>query len=112
MSRTEKPAAPLEEMQPGDGEGALARNLEWTVLILPEDCHSIFVCMDGDLFDERIKNGIIPLLDDRKSDVASMPCFIGYAPVSSLTDPDILAGLRAAKPDAACPSDRLCQSHA
>ena len=74
------------------------RNLCWMVLAIPENCHNIFVCMDGELFDERVKNGIIPLHDERKEDFkAGVPCFIGYAPTADLNDLEALTGLRPMK---------------
>lgn len=81
-------------------------NPNWVVLAIPEDCHSIFVCMDGGLFDERIKNGLMPLHDDRNRErETSVPCFIGYAPTSDLKCLDTLAGLRPAKQDEARPTE-------
>ena len=51
-----------------------------------------------ELFDERVKNGIIPLHDERKEDFkANVPCFIGYAPAADLNDLEALAGLRPIK---------------
>lgn len=73
------------------------RNLNWVALSIPEDCNSIFVCTDADLFDERVKHGIVPLHDDRNRKENAVPCFIGYAPGSNLKHLDTLAGFPAAK---------------
>ena len=62
------------------------RNLNWLLLAIPEDCKSIVVCVDGELFDQRVQNGIIPLHDDRSmTPDKSVPCFIGYHPADSQT---------------------------
>ena len=55
-----KGAAPAPEMQE-------QRNMNWAIHILPEDCRSLFVCMDGEIFDKWVKNGAIPLHDGRAS---------------------------------------------
>lgn len=68
-------------------------NPNWILLSIPENCHSIFVCMDKDIFDEKIKHGMISLHDDRNhAKEMSIPCFIGYVPTSDLTHLDTLAG--------------------
>ena len=61
------PAAPVDK-----------RDANWAALLIPEDCHGIFVCMDGELFDERVKNGMISLHDARHD--VSVPCFIAASP--------------------------------
>ena len=78
-------------------EGTVAQgnqNKNWSIHILPKDCRSLFVCMDTEIFDRWVKNGVIPLHDDRDSFSSyPLPCFIGYA---ATTDPkalDILAGI-------------------
>lgn len=74
------------------------RNMNWIVLAIPDDCKSIFVCSDERVFDERIKNGLTPLHDDRnRTEGTSVPCFIGYAATSDQTDLDKLAGLQTAR---------------
>lgn len=74
------------------------RNLNWAALAIPEDCRSIFLCMDGDLFDERRKQGMVSLYDDREqSEKTAIPCFLGYMPTADLTHLDTLAGLPSAK---------------
>lgn len=83
------------------------RNINWAVQVLPENCRSLFVCMDGEIFDRWVKNGVVPSLDDRdRKSSASIPCFIGYAATSDPKVLDILAGVREAKPDEAQPVDR------
>lgn len=73
-------------------------NKNWVVLAIPEDCKSIFVCTDEGLFDERIKNGLTPLHDDRdRAEETSVPCFIGYAATTDQTGLDKLAGLSTTK---------------
>ena len=59
---------------------AAERNTNWAALLLPEGCHSIFVCMDGELFDTGVESGMVPLHDGRRD--ASVPCFIAGSPVS------------------------------
>lgn len=88
-----KDAAPA----PGTQE---QRNLNWTVYVLPKDCRSLFVCMNGEIFDRWVKNGVIPLHDDRDGrSSAPLPCFIGYAATTDPKHLDILAGVRGAKSD-------------
>lgn len=82
------------------------RNLNWVVLSIPENCKSILVCTDGELFNERVKHGVIPLLDDRNEPSEKrVPCFIGYVPTSDQKHLDILAGLHEAKQDEAQTAD-------
>lgn len=84
-------------------------NLNWIVLSMPEDCHSIFVCVNKELFDERIRNGLKPLHDDRdRASGTSVPCFIGYAATEGPTDLDTLAGFPKAKQEEAPKAD--CRS--
>lgn len=74
------------------------RNLNWAVLAIPEDCHNIFICMDEKLFDEKTKNGMIPLHDDRNyGGQVSIPYFVGYVPTSNQTDLDKLVEIHQAK---------------
>lgn len=81
-------------------------NKNWVVLAIPKDCKSIFVCSDEALFDERIKNGLTPLHDDRnRAKETSVPCFIGYAATSDQTGLDKLAGLPTAKQAAVLKAD-------
>lgn len=82
------------------------KNLNWVVLSIPGNCKSILVCADGELFDKRVKHGVIPLLDDRNEPSEKrVPCFIGYAPISDQKHLDILAGLHEAKQDEAPTTD-------
>lgn len=111
--------APSTPMTSGEFEGIMRdytktgksrtqehRNLNWTVLAIPENCQSIFVCADGNLFDERVKSGLTPLHDDRdRESETSVPCFIGYAPNPNPKCLDTLAGLQTAKQDEAQSAD-------
>lgn len=82
------------------------RNLNWSLLAIPEGCDSIFVCADGQLFDEWIKAGMVPLLDTRNDpEKEKLPAFIGYSVTPSLKFVDTLLDPHAARPDEATPSD-------
>ena len=86
---------------------AKKRNLNWVILAIPENCHNIFICMDEKLFDEKTKNGMIPLHDDRNyGGHVSMPCFIGYVPTSDQTDLDKLVEIQQTKQDEVPEADR------
>lgn len=67
-------------------ENSEDKDLGWAVLTVPEDCKSIFICMDEKMFDERMKNGLIPLYDARNQSIVSVPCFIAYMPTPNLTN--------------------------
>jgi|InofroStandDraft_1065614.scaffolds.fasta_scaffold196070_1 hypothetical protein len=81
------------------------RNMDWTRIVIPEDCKAISVFSDGGLFDEFVAVGLKPLFDGR--DIPSflpsgfqIPVFIGYEPgvaPQHLKHPDILDRLRAAR---------------
>lgn len=81
------------------------RNLNWVSVPIPEECKSICVFMDGELFDEFVNVGLVPLHDERKMPKYGepgyeMPVFIGYVPGEDPQDPkgpDILDRLRAAR---------------
>lgn len=82
------------------------RNLDHVGLPIPEDCKVIHVFADGELFDEFVAVGLVPLHDDRmptgfsRLPDFSVPCFIGYAPGEDFQNPkgpDIVARLRAAR---------------
>lgn len=90
---------------------AAERNLDWMCLPIPEDCKSIYVGMDGELFDEFVKVGLVPLSDPRtvKHFDFNLPVFIGYEPGVDPANPkglDIAARLRAAKQDVVPTADR------
>ena len=57
-------------------------NKNWAVFAVPENCHSILICMDAELYDQRVKDGYIPLFDDRHRDPKDrVPCYLGYSPI-------------------------------
>ena len=41
------------------------RNMDWTRIVIPEDCKAISVFSDGGLFDEFVAVGLKPLFDGR-----------------------------------------------
>lgn len=78
------------------------RNLDWMFLTIPEDCKSIYVGMDGELFDEFIRVGLVPLNDPRKAKQfdLNLPVFIGYEPgvdPANPKGPDIAERIRMAR---------------
>lgn len=74
------------------------RNMNWGIHILPEDCRSLFVFADAELFDQCVARGVIPLHDDRARDEKMrIPCFIGCATTTDLRALEILGGIRKAK---------------
>ena len=76
------------------------RNLNWVSVVLPKDCHNVFVCADKELFEERQEHGMKPLYDSQNfKKESSIPCFIGYVPISNLKSLDKLVGLPIAKQD-------------
>ncbi len=82
---------------PTEREPETGENPYWAIYPLPEDCRSLFVFASAEQFDRCVKNGVIPLHDDRDSPgEMRIPCFIGYAATQDLKCLDKLAGLSGA----------------
>lgn len=82
---------------PTEREPETGENPYWAIYPLPEDCRSLFVFASAEQFDRCVKNGVIPLHDDRDSPgEMRIPCFIGYAVTQDLKCLDKLAGLSGA----------------
>ena len=61
-------------------ESETEKNPYWAIYPLPEDCQSLFVFAGAEQFDKCVKNGVIPLHDNRESPgKVRILCFIGYA---------------------------------
>ncbi len=82
------------------------QNLNWIALAIPDNCRNVFICVDGKLFDEKVKHGMIPLHDDRDhAKETAIPCLIGYFPTANPRCLDTLAGIPSPTPDAAPRAD-------
>jgi len=74
------------------------KNLNWFISRVPEGCHALVVCADEELFDEKVRRGVIPMYDPRKDkEEDRVPVFIGWSGETNLTSLGTLLAPREAR---------------